>query len=117
MKTTDFTTSILVDQTPSEVFNAINYVGGWWQGEVEGDTNRLHDEFTYRMEDMHFSKQRVVEVTPGKKVVWLITESQLNFTKDKSEWTGTKISFETSKIKNKTQLLFIRIPRHMTIRN
>jgi len=109
MKTTDFTTSILVDQTPSEVFNAINYVGGWWQGEVEGDTNRLHDEFTYRMEDMHFSKQRVVEVTPGKKVVWLITESQLNFTKDKSEWTGTKISFEISEINNQTQLRFTHV--------
>jgi len=61
------------------------------------------------MEDMHFSKQRVVEVTPGKKVVWLITESQLNFTKDKSEWTGTKISFEISEINNQTQLRFTHV--------
>jgi len=106
MTTTDFTTSILVDQSPKEVFNAINNVSGWWQGEIEGSTNKLNDEFTYRMEDIHFSKQKVVEVIPNKKVVWLITESKLNFAKDKSEWTGTKVSFEISEINNKTQLRF-----------
>jgi hypothetical protein len=106
MTTSNFSTTIIVDQTPKEVFNAINNVSGWWQGEIKGNTNKLNDEFTYQMEEFHFSKQKVVELIQDQKIVWLVTESKLTFTQDKSEWTGTKISFEISEINNKTQLLF-----------
>lgn len=106
MAAKDFTTTILVDQTPEEVFNAINNVRGWWQGEIQGNTTSPGEEFTYRMKDFHFSKQKLVEFEPNTKVVWLVTDSQLNFLKDKSEWTGTKISFEISEGNNKTQLCF-----------
>lgn len=103
---TDFSTIILINQTPEEVFNAVNNVCGWWQGEIEGETTKLDDEFTYRMQEFHFSKQKLIELVPNEKVVWLVTDSNLNFTEDKSEWTGTKISFEISEINNKTQLKF-----------
>jgi hypothetical protein len=109
MATKDFTTTIHVDKTPNEVFNAINNVRGWWQGTIEGNTDKLNDEFTYRMEEFHLSKQKLVEVIPNEKVVWLVTESQLNFIKDKNEWTGTKIIFEISEKNNKTQLRFTHL--------
>lgn len=106
MTTTDFTTTILVDQTPDEVFNAINNPRGWWQGEINGNTNHLNDKFTYKYQPFHFSKQKVVEMIPGQKVVWLVTDSQLNFVEDKTEWTGTTISFEISKDNDKTRVCF-----------
>jgi hypothetical protein len=105
----DFTTTIAVDQTPTQVFNAINNPGAWWSGEIKGGTARLNDEFTYRYKDLHMSKQRIVEMIPDKKVVWLVTESAINYAEDKKEWTGTKISFEISEKDSKTQLRFTHL--------
>lgn len=104
--TSNFSTTFFVSQKPEEVFNAVNNVRGWWQGTIEGSTTQLNDAFTYQMEDMHFSKQILVELIPNEKVVWQVTDSQLNFTENKSEWTGTKIVFEITEINNKTQLRF-----------
>ncbi|MDQ6610256.1 MAG: SRPBCC domain-containing protein [Bacteroidota bacterium] len=106
MATPGFTTTFFVNQTPTEVFNAVNNVRGWWQGEIEGRTDNVGDEFTYRMKDFHFSKQKLIDVVPDKKIVWLVTDSKLNFLTNKNEWTGTTISFEITEINNKTQLRF-----------
>jgi len=48
----------------------------------------------------------LVEVLQDKKVVWLVTESQLNFISDKSEWNGTRITFDIEDKGTKTQLRF-----------
>ncbi|MEO6150956.1 MAG: SRPBCC domain-containing protein [Mucilaginibacter sp.] len=109
MKTTDFTTTILVDQSPKEVFDAVNNPQQWWPGEIKGSSAKLNNEFTYSYKEFHFSKQRIVEMVPDKKVVWLVTESSINFVEDKQEWTGTKIVFEIAEQDNKTLLRFSHI--------
>jgi len=108
MTKSDFTTTLLVDQTPEEAFEAINDVRGWWTGEpgIEGSTGKLGDEFIYRYEPYHYSKQKITEFVPGKKVVWNVTDSNLSFVKDKNEWTGTKIIFDISKKAGKTEVRF-----------
>lgn len=109
MKTSDFTTTLLVEQAPREVFNAINNVRGWWSEEVEGTTDKLHGEFNYHYKDVHRCQMRLIEFVPDKKVVWHVLDNCFNFTKDRSEWKDTKISFEISGKDNKTQLRFTHI--------
>ena len=106
MKNHNFSLSILVDQAPKEVFQAVNNVRGWWSEEIEGSTERLNDEFNYHYKDLHSCKMKLTEVIPDKKVVWLVLDNYFNFTKDKTEWIGTKVIFEISKQGNKTQLHF-----------
>ncbi|MBS1663259.1 MAG: SRPBCC domain-containing protein [Bacteroidetes bacterium] len=109
MANQDFTSAFLVDQTPDEAFEAINNVRGWWSEMVEGDTHQLNDEFVYRYKQLHYSKQKLIEVSAGRKVVWLVTDSSLSFVKNKSEWTGTRVSFEISEKDGKTQVLFTHL--------
>jgi hypothetical protein len=109
MTTTDFTTTMLVDQTPEEAFNAITNVRGWWSEEIEGGTANLNDVFKYHYQDAHRAQIKLTEVIPNKKVVWLVMDNYFKFTKDKSEWTGTKISFDIAKKDNKTQIRFTHL--------
>jgi uncharacterized protein YndB with AHSA1/START domain len=109
MHTEDFTTTILVDQTPKEVFDAINNVRGWWSEEIEGSTDKLNAEFDYHYEDVHRSKMKIVEVIPNKKVVWLVLDNYFKFTKDETEWKGTKITFEIAERDGKTALRFTHV--------
>jgi hypothetical protein len=111
MKSPNYTTTISVEQSPEQVFAAINNVRGWWSGNpgIEGSTDKLGDEFTYRYEPHHVSKQRVVELIPGKKVVWRVVDGSINFVEDKTEWNGTTIAFEISKQGDKTEIRFTHL--------
>jgi Activator of Hsp90 ATPase homolog 1-like protein len=108
MKSQNYTTAITVDQTPEEAFAAINNVRGWWSGNpgVKGSTEKLGDEFTYRYEPHHYSKQRIIELIPGKKVVWRVVDASINFVEDKSEWNGTTITFDIARKGRKTEIRF-----------
>jgi hypothetical protein len=85
MQQKSFTIVFATDRSPREAFDAIKNVRGWWGGELEGPAENVGDEFIYRYKDLHFSKQKVTELVPEKKVVWLVTESSLNFIKEKNE--------------------------------
>ena len=106
-----FTTAFSVDQTPREAFDAINNVRGWRSGEpgIEGSTTKLGDEFTYRYHPYHYSKQKITEFIPGKKVAWDVLESTLNFVDDKTEWKGTRITFDIAKKGEKTEVRFTHV--------
>src|ERR1700761_386194 len=92
VKSQSYTTSIEVERSPSEVFDhLINDVSKWWPEDFEGESAKLNDEFVFRSGDAHYSKHKVVELVPDRKVVWLVTESIRKA--DNFDWTGTKYIF------------------------
>jgi hypothetical protein len=105
----DYSATILVNATAHKAFESINNVSRWWTENIFGSSQKLNDEFEVQFGDVHYSRQKLVEVVPDKKVVWLVTESRLNFLDNKQEWNNTKISFEISHQGTKTQVRFTHI--------
>ncbi|MEP6585026.1 MAG: SRPBCC domain-containing protein, partial [Ginsengibacter sp.] len=110
----DFTKTFEVEQSPSEIFEEIKNVRSWWSGlygeEFEGSSEKPGDEFTFSAGGgVHYSKQKLTELIPNKKIVWLVTDSKLNFLEKPNEWTGTKICFDISKKGDKTEVRFTHV--------
>jgi uncharacterized protein YndB with AHSA1/START domain len=108
MKSPNLTTTLKVDQSPDEVFAAINDVRAWWSGEITGVTDRLGGEFTYAYKTYH-PAPKITELVPGKRIVWHTTDASINFVRDKDEWTGTDIVFDITRKGDKTELRFTHI--------
>ena len=105
----NYSTAFLVDQSPEEVFAAVNNVRGWWSEEIVGSTDKLGAEFKFSFEDLHQSTQKITEFVPGKKVVWQVSDARINFVKDTTEWNGTEIAFEIARKGDRTELGFTHV--------
>lgn len=106
MKNQDFTTTLVVEASPEEVFNAVNNVRGWWSENIEGNTDKLNGEFLYHYQDVHRARFRIIELVPGRKVVWHVLDNYFKFTRDETEWKDTRVIFEISPTNGQTQLKF-----------
>lgn len=79
---------------PAAAFDVIVDVRGWWQGEIEGDTDRVGAEFSYEVPGVHRSVQSVSALDPGVLVAWEVVDANLTFASDPAEWVGTRITFD-----------------------
>jgi hypothetical protein len=107
MKDKSYTKTIEVTASPMDVFDHITAIPKWWSTDFEGSSTKLYDEFVIHHPGAHFSRQKLIEVIPGKKLVWLVTDSNLDWLqKDQHEWTNTKMIFEIIPNGNNTMLHF-----------
>ncbi len=111
MKKENFTYSFKSSKTPEAIFELLLDIEQWWSGlfeeTIEGKSHKLNDEFSFKAGNgVHYSKQKLIELIPNKRIVWLVTDSKLNFLSDPSEWTNTKICFDISREGDKTIVTF-----------
>jgi hypothetical protein len=105
MITSNFTTTILVEETPKKVFEAINNVRGWWTENFDGSSQKVNDIFTVHFGET-FITIKIEELIPGKKIVWYVTDCNKHWLKNKKEWKGTEIIWEISSKNETTQIDF-----------
>lgn len=107
MNDKSFTAEIEVPSTPQHVFNCIKQVPAWWTKDYEGGSDNIGDEFIIHHPGKHLSKQRVIEMVPGEKLVWHVVESELDWLQhNKQEWTNTRMVFNITTAGGNTTLHF-----------
>jgi len=104
-----FTAAFSVDQTPEEVFDAINNVRGWWSENIDGGTAEVGDEFNYRYQDAHRCRIKVTELIRGERVAWGVVDNYFDLTQDEAEWKDTEIHFEITARDGKTEVRFTHV--------
>ncbi|HTA84442.1 MAG TPA: SRPBCC domain-containing protein [Bacteroidia bacterium] len=108
MKTQDYHTSISAKVSAEEAIKKINQVNLWWAKNFKGKAEKLNDSFTVQF-GKAFVDFKISELVPGKKVVWKVTDCNLEWINNKKEWNGTDVVFELTKKGNLTQIDFTHI--------
>jgi hypothetical protein len=98
-------------KSPKEVYGLLLEIKKWWSGiydeTISGKSKKEQDEFTFSAGGgMHFSRQKLTELIPYKKIVWEVIESNLSFLDNPKEWEKTKLQFDISEKENKTKITF-----------
>lgn len=111
MKNQNFQYSFTSSKNEDEIFVYLMNPKNWWVGifneTIEGKSVGINDEFSFRAGDgVHYSNQKLIELSTNKKIVWLVTESNLSFLKNTNEWAGTKICFDIEQDGDKTKITF-----------
>jgi uncharacterized protein YndB with AHSA1/START domain len=87
--------------SPDDVYAALTTIeglSGWWTRDSTGDTE-VGDVIAFRFGELGGFDMKIVELAPGKKVLWEVVEGP-------AEWVGTHVSFELSQAGDYTVVLF-----------
>lgn len=107
-KQQDFTYSLTVNASANDVMKKIAQVNLWWAKKFKGNASKINDEFSVYFGDIGdtYVDFRISEAIPDKKIVWLVTDCNLHWIKDKKEWKGTEVIWTLTEKGGKTQVDF-----------
>ncbi len=91
-----FQTAISISRPTAEVFQKITQIPQWWTADFVGKCVDVGDEFIIHHPGAHYAKHLVIESLANQKLVWLVTESKLDWLHNPGEWTNTRMIFKWS---------------------
>src|SRR5882672_5195041 len=105
-KQKEFSYSLIVKASAKEAQKKISQVNLWWAKNFEGKAAKLNDEFSVNFGDTYVNF-RISEVIPDKKIIWLVTDCNLHWIKDKKEWKNTEVIWNLTEKGEKTTIDFV----------
>ncbi len=105
-KQQDFNYSLTVKASAKEAMKKISQVNLWWAKNCKGNVDKLNDEFSVYFGDTYVNF-RISEVIPDKKIIWLVTDCNLDWINDKKEWKNTEVTWTLTEKSGKTQIDFV----------
>ncbi len=99
-----YSVEIELDKSPEDVFSHLVKLDKWWPEHFDGEPIQLNSEFVFTTGDNHYSKNKVIEFVPNKKLAWITLESIRK--SDSYDWSGTKFIFDITSSGNKSKLKF-----------
>lgn len=106
MGNNSFSSSITAKIGTNEAIEKISNVPGWWGVTFTGSSEKQGDKFTVKMTGDSFFDFTVTELIPGSRVVWLVTDCNMPWYSDKTEWTDTRLIFDLKEHDGTTELTF-----------
>lgn len=90
-----------IGASPQDVFEAItkiNRLSAWWTDDTSG-TPEIGGVIHFQFGDLGFFDMKVLELDPGKRVVWQVVDGP-------KEWIGTKVIWDLKPQGGGTTVLF-----------
>ena len=106
METKNFSSTITARISAGAAINKISSVPEWWGVSFTGSAEKQGDKFTIKMGGDSFFDLIVTEMTPDKRIVWLVTDCYMPWFADKREWANTKLIFDLNDNGGETKITF-----------
>lgn len=104
----DLHVELSVQAAPGEVLSKIAAVGDWWARDFSGSAGEKGDRFTVRF-GKTFVDFSITELIPEQKVIWTVTDCNLEWINNKKEWAGSQVVFDLAASTNTTAISFTHI--------
>ncbi|MFX8685125.1 hypothetical protein ABTM63_20350, partial [Acinetobacter baumannii] len=79
-----------VEASAEETMKKINQVDKWWAKKVKGNSEKLNDAFRVDF-GTTWVDFTISELIPNKKIVWKVTDCNLQWIQNKKEWNNTEV--------------------------